>query len=307
MNTALAKKLLRATLRSRTAASLSVLACGAILGVGARYAFADVAPAAGEQVPRTFTYRGQLSLSGGASAGSSRLMRFSLYRTIGAQTAEFSESKTVALDPADGSFATDIGECAALACTGNLQAVLEAPQPSVYLGVAVCNGTFSNVTDCSSWVELSGRQRLLSSLATMNTTGQVLGYARTPVSAGCVSGSAGSWIVAPISLTFTPSARARLVVRYVANVQGSGSLTAAVGSVAIGSFLPFSSEAMATARSGVTYEGTAMRGGSTIDHTFVLTGQTDPLTLSLAARVESGVPKICDDGASYIEVTAYAE
>jgi hypothetical protein len=302
-----ASKAFRAARSSRATVALAVLACGAILGVGARYAFADVAPAPGEQVPRTFTYRGQLALTGGASAGSSRLLRFSLYRAIGSQTAEFSEVKVVALNPVDGSFATDIGECATLTCTGNLQAVLEAPQPSVYLGVAVCNGAYSNATDCSSWVELAGRQRLLSSLATANTTGQILGYARTPVTSGCVAGAAGSWVIAPTSLTYTPPARARLVVRFVANVQGSGSVSAAVGSAAFGSFLALNSEAMATARSGVAYEGTAMRTGSAIDHTFVMTGQTDPLTLSLAARVESGAPKLCDDGASYIEVTAYAE
>ena len=302
-----ASKSFRAARSSRATVALAVLACGAILGVGARYAFADVAPAPGEQVPRTFTYRGQLALTGGASAGSSRLLRFSLYRSIGSQTAEFSEAKLVALNPSDGSFATDIGECATLTCTGNLQAALEAPQPSVYLGVAVCNGAYSNATDCSSWVELTGRQRLLSSLATANTTGQVLGYARTPVTSGCVTGAVDAWVVAPTVLTYTPPARARLVVRYVASVQGSGSVSAAVGSVTLGTFLPLTSEAVATARSGVTSEGTALRTGNTIDHTFVLTGQTDPLTLSLAARVQSGAPKLCDDGSSYIEVTAYAE
>ena len=51
--------------------SAALFACAILLGVGARRAWADAAPAAGEQVPRVFTYRGQLTLDSGSSAGAS--------------------------------------------------------------------------------------------------------------------------------------------------------------------------------------------------------------------------------------------
>ena len=286
---------------------VGLTACGVVLGVGARRARADAAPAAGEQVPRVFTYRGQLSLDSGASAGTSKLLRFALHRSVSGATPEFTESKIVTIDPTVGAFATDIGECTASACSGSLQAVLEAPSPGIYLAVSVCSGTYSTANDCSAWVELGGRQRLLSSVGAVNTSGQIVGYARSSAGSGCITGNAGSWVMSTSSLNFVPPVRSRLVVRYVANVQGSGSVSAAVGSTSPFGFMPLVPEALATAKSAITYEGTALSGGNTIEHTFVLTGQTDPLDVILGARTSSGTPRLCDDGSSYIEVTAYAE
>lgn len=287
---------------------VGLTACGVVLGVGARRARADAAPAAGEQVPRVFTYRGQLTLDTGASAGASKLLRFSLYRTANGGASEFEERKIVALGAADGAFATDVGECLNASCIGNLQATLDAATPSLYLGIAVCTGSYSNANDCSGWTELAGRQRLLSSAGAANTSGQIVGYWRTNGANGCISGTAGAWVAAGSSLHIAPPVRSRLVVHYVANVLGSGSVSASVDFPA-GQYGYFAvaPEALASAKPGVTYQGTATYGGNVIEHTFVLTGQTDPTDYVLRATTSSGVPRLCDDGSSYIEVTAYAE
>jgi hypothetical protein len=297
--------------RSRIAGAFGLAVFGVVIGVGVRFARADATPVAGEQVPRFFTYRGQLTLDSGASAGASQLLRFSLYRSMAAnQVAEFTENKIVALDPSNGAFAADIGECGPLACTGNLQATLEGTPASLYLGVAVCTSSFTTVNDCASWTELEGRQRLLSSLAAPNVTGQIVGYWRTSPSASpgtCTTGTAGGWVVGP-TLSIAPPVRSRLVVRYVANVLGQGAVSASVDSpTGLGTYLAIAPEALATAKSFVSLRGPTATAGAVLEHAFVLTGQTDPLSLVLRGTASSGTPELCNDGSSFLEVTAYAE
>ncbi len=287
--------------------SAALFACAILLGVGARRAWADAAPAAGEQVPRVFTYRGQLTLDSGSSAGASKLLRFSLYRTANGGTSEFTENKVVALGASDGAFATDIGECLNASCTGNLQATLDAATPSLYIGIAVCTGSNSTANDCSSWTELAGRQRLLSSFGAANTSGQIVGYWRSSGANGCISGTAGGWVASGSSLHVAPPVRSRLVVHYIANVQGTGSVSASIDLASPFGYISVAPESLATAKPAITYEGAAMKAGNVIEHTFVLTGQTDPTDLVLRSTTSSGVPRLCDGGSSYIEVTAYAE
>jgi hypothetical protein len=122
-----------------------------------------------------------------------------------------------------------------------------------------------------------------------------------------MTGTAGGWVAGP-TLSIAPPARSRLVVRYVANVLGQGAVSASVDApTGLGTYLAIAPEALATAKSFVSLRGQAATAGVAVEHAFVLTGQTDPLTLVLRGTASSGTPELCNDGTSFLEVTAYAE
>ena len=319
-------------LRKIVLQTLVVLGVGSAVGIGLRRAQADALPGTGEQVPRQFTYRGTLKFANGAQPGPTALLRLSLYSLPVGGVLLYSERKIIAIDPGDGSFVVDVGDCTNATCVNGatqpqtlLQALQVRPR-ALYLGIAVC-GTFTTAGDCTGFAELEGRQRILSSPMAHVTPGQVVGYWKSTAVAAAQTGQAGVWVPTGLLLSFTVPVKSTLVVHYGVGVatRDTGSISSASrNSISAGvaqwipgggwfpAFWDFSSAYGLRSESNV---GHGLRN-TYVENTFLIEGVSAPQALGLSVKTSSatGMPTVYPVSApegpglpSFIEVTAYAE